>query len=383
MIKPRVVNPFKRRGKRAVMIKEIFIHSFESVFPSHRMAQTKINDWLHLTHLKNASLQDEDSEKSLNFLRRFCLSDKYIEQRYTDCAEVDEDWESHEIYCLKNDSPQGALIDKRNEYFGKKVRRVFEKLYHDHHPPHLIHVTCTGYLSPSPAQDYFSSRDNPPEITHAYQMGCYASLPAIRMALGMCFYQKSTIDIIHTEMCSIHLNPSLHTPEQMVVQSLFADGHIKYSVGESEKGFKVLAILEKLIPDSGKDMTWIPGQFGMAMTLSKEVPLKIREMIPSFVDELCAKASVLKQDILQSAIFAIHPGGPQIIEAVTKKLELKNEQVVFSHKVLKERGNMSSATLPHVWQEIWESRPCSGQKVLSLAFGPGLTIFGSIFEVRD
>lgn len=382
MIKPRVVNPFKRRGKRDVMIKEIFIHSFESVFPSHSMDQTKINDWLHMAHLKYASLKDEDSEKSLNVLRRFCLSDKYIERRYMDCEEVDEDWESHEIYCLKNDSPEGALIDKRNEYFGQKVKRVFEKLYHDDHPGHLIHVTCTGYLSPSPAQAYFSSKDNPPEITHAYQMGCYASLPAIRMALGMSLYQKKTIDILHTEMCSIHLNPSLHTPEQMVVQSLFADGHIKYSVGESEKGFKVLAILEKLIPDSGKDMTWIPSQFGMAMTLSKEVPLKIREKIPSFVDELCSKASVSKQDILQSAIFAIHPGGPQIIEAVAKKLELKNEQVIYSHKVLKERGNMSSATLPHVWQEIWESRPHEGQKVLSLAFGPGLTIFGSIFEVR-
>lgn len=364
------------------MIKEIFIHSFESVFPSHSMDQTKINDWLCMAHLKNASLIGVDSEKSQNVLRRFCLSDKYIERRYMDCEEVDEDWESHEIYCLKNDSPEGALIDKRNEYFGQKVKRVFEKLYHDHHPGHLIHVTCTGYLSPSPAQTYFSSKDNPPEITHAYQMGCYASLPAIRMALGMSLYQKKTIDILHTEMCSIHLNPSLHTPEQMVVQSLFADGHIKYSVGESEKGFKVLAILEKLIPDSGKDMTWIPAQFGMAMTLSKEVPLKIREMIPSFVDELCSKATVSKQDILQSAIFAIHPGGPQIIDAVTKKLELKNEQVIYSHKVLKERGNMSSATLPHVWQEIWESRPHEGQKVLSLAFGPGLTIFGSIFEVR-
>jgi predicted naringenin-chalcone synthase len=55
--------------------------------------------------------------------------------------------------------------------------------------------------------------------------------------------------------------------------------------------------------------------------------------------------------------------------------------VALSHKVLRERGNMSSATLPHIWKEILDLDLKSGTRVVSLAFGPGLTLFGAVFVV--
>jgi predicted naringenin-chalcone synthase len=66
---------------------------------------------------------------------------------------------------------------------------------------------------------------------------------------------------------------------------------------------------------------------------------------------------------------------------VKKKLELNDDQVKESRKVLFERGNMSSATLPHVWHEMVQNEYSEGTLILSLAFGPGLSIFGSLFEV--
>jgi len=182
-------------------------------------------------------------------------------------------------------------------------------------------------------------------------------------------------------MCSLHLRPEVHTPEQMVVQTLFADGHIKYVISDEKKGMKILCVHEKIVPDTLQDMTWTPASHGMSMTLSREVPIKIREALPAFIQELCDKAGVDKIDVMKNGIFAVHPGGPKIIEAVQRKLELNAEQVELSKKVLFERGNMSSATLPHVWNEILNSQPEKGRIILSLAFGPGLTIFGSLFEV--
>ena len=184
-------------------------------------------------------------------------------------------------------------------------------------------------------------------------------------------------------MCSLHHDPSAHTPEQIVVQSLFADGHMKYSISGQTEGisFKIKAIKEKLIPDSEDDMTWVPSSFGMKMTLSREVPAKIGEELLSFLQEMCRESGYDFLDLQKKAIFAVHPGGPKIINAVAAKLGLSADQVRASVKVLKERGNMSSATLPHVWHEILLSQPEAGQMVISLAFGPGLTIFGSIFEV--
>ena len=97
-------------------------------------------------------------------------------------------------------------------------------------------------------------------------------------------------------------------------------------------------------------------------------------------NQLFLKAGINVTEALKS-VFAIHPGGPKIIDSVQDILELSDEQVFYSKKILFERGNMSSATLPHVWSEILEHNYPVGTKVISYAFGPGLTLFGSVFEV--
>jgi predicted naringenin-chalcone synthase len=81
------------------------------------------------------------------------------------------------------------------------------------------------------------------------------------------------------------------------------------------------------------------------------------------------------------SIFAIHPGGPKIIDSVQEVLELSDNQIKESRKILFERGNMSSATLPHVWSEILGNNYPIGTNVISFAFGPGLTLFGSVFTI--
>lgn len=364
------------------MNKEIFIHSFQTILPEHHLRQSEIVDWILKSHLIVDALNgDDQGEKIEHDLKRFALSEKYISERYFDCNEVDENWEKHRIYKFSGDSPVGATIQERNQYFGEKTKRVFEELYHERHPDHVIHVTCTGYLSPSPVQEFFGHDPHSPEVTHAYHMGCYAALPAVRIGVGLALAEEKEIDIVHTEMCSLHLRPDIHTPEQMVVQTLFADGHIKYVVSDEKKGMKILCVHEKIVPDTKDDMTWVPSDHGMAMTLSREVPIKIRDSIPVFIHEMCMKAGVNEKELYEHGTFAIHPGGPKIIEGVQKKLNLRDEQVEASKKVLFERGNMSSATLPHVWNEILNRNPENGMRILSLAFGPGLTIFGSLFEV--
>ena len=363
----------------------MILHSFRPVLPLHHLPQGETVDWIFKSHIRSASvsgisLPNQFSERFM----RFALHEEQIKNRYFECNEIDEVWDAHQIYSILKERPAGASIETRNLFFKEKSLRVFDELYSQHSPSQLIHVTCSGYVSPSPAQEYFSGRQKYPEITHAYHMGCYASLPAVRMAEGLVLLHKKDVDIVHTEICSLHLDPSIHTPEQIVVQSLFADGHIKYTVSEeAQKGFEILAIQEHIVPNSLGDMTWIPGATGMKMTLSREVPIKIRDELPKFVQDLCDKANVSLAQVKQSGIFAIHPGGPKIIEGVQKKLELNDEQIAISKKVLFDRGNMSSATLPHIWDEILNTPQMNNVLVLSLAFGPGLTIFGSLFRIRQ
>ncbi|MGE3610321.1 MAG: 3-oxoacyl-[acyl-carrier-protein] synthase III C-terminal domain-containing protein [Bacteriovoracaceae bacterium] len=359
---------------------DVFLHSFVSVLPTHSRSQKEITDWILDSH-------ERSSYRPLNLkmLRHFCVGPKQIEQRYFECSDIVKDWGERSIYKIDPESPCGAEIDERNLYYAEKSQRILQEFYPDNneYPEHLIHVTCTGYTSPGAAQIFFSKRRESPEITHAFHMGCYAALPAIRMAQAISLAHNKIVDIVHIEMCSLHLNSSLHTPEQMVVQSLFSDGNIKYKTSTTapDKGFKVGKIHELLIPESLNDMTWIPGPFGMEMSLSRDVPAKIGDKLNYFLDQLSSKLGKKKSDLLQKGIFAIHPGGPKIIEAVQRKFNLSHEQVQDAQKVFLKRGNMSSATLPHVWKEIIDRNHTKGTDVVSLAFGPGLTIFGSHFEV--
>jgi predicted naringenin-chalcone synthase len=244
-------------------------------------------------------------------------------------------------------------------------------------------------VSPSGAQRLVAKRDwgRSTEVFHAYHMGCYASMPAIRMAAGFVERGKSRVDIVHTELCTLHMDPSQHLPEQLVVQTLFADGLIRYSAsraGDGDSigaGLELVATREEIVPGTEDQMTWMVSDFGMQMTLSRKVPDHIRAGLGAFLERLAKAAGMTAVDLFEKALFAIHPGGPRIIDEIAEHLGLRPAQVQASNAVLSNYGNMSSATLPHVWKSMLEDDAVPpGTLIVSLAFGPGLTIAGAILR---
>jgi predicted naringenin-chalcone synthase len=373
------------------MKKKLILNGLQSCLPIYHLQQSHILNWVKSAHRRSEDIRptspmDFPLER---YIERYAIKDSLIEQRYFECDDIfTNDWNLNEVYKITEENPMGSGIDQRNAFFQKRANKVLQQLFPEHiqAPSHLIHVSCTGYMAPSAAQVLVSQRQwQATEVTHAYHMGCYASLPAVRMAAGLQNYSEKSIDIVHTEMCSLHMNPAAHGPEQIVVQTLFADGHIKYRIGKEipgEAGFELIAIKEKILPHSIQDMTWSPAPWGMQMSLSRDVPEKLKKVIRNFYLEMISEADLDQAEILKSAIFAIHPGGPKIIEVLKQELELSEEQIAASKKVLRERGNMSSSTLPHVWQDILNNVLQDKQYVISFAFGPGLTMFGAVFRMK-
>ena len=78
-------------------------------------------------------------------------------------------------------------------------------------------------------------------------------------------------------------------------------------------------------------------------------------------------------------VFAIHPGGPKIVEHIQEDLGLADDQVAISKSVFQENGNMSSATVPHILKQILDEVDI-GTRVVCLGFGPGLTVTGMVLE---
>ena len=292
-------------------------------------------------------------------------------------------------------TPRGSGSCARSQAFARVVNAYFEQEFATENcaPSELIHVTCTGYVAPSGAQRIVATKGWGAftQVTHAYHMGCYAAFPALRIAAGhfgipdACCVPgaERRVDIVHTELCTLHLDPSDHSAEQCVVQSLFADGFIRYSMREraAGPGLELLSLSEQILPNSADAMGWAVGDFGMHMTLARDVPERIAGALRPFVTGLFRKSGLNCSTELRHSVVAVHPGGPKIIDRVRELLELDPDQVQASRDVLFDYGNMSSATLPHVWQKlVSDERVRPGTTVVSLAFGPGLTVCGGLFR---
>jgi len=291
----------------------------------------------------------------------------------------------------------GEALDERMTLFEEVACDVFERVYSDataQPPDDIVHVSCSGYISPSPVQTFLSRRKwLRTGVTHSYHMGCYGAFPAIRTAVGLVGSSydslpkpKSRVDLVHTEFLSLHFDLLGEEADNFVTSTLFADGFIKYSAypefaRNGRSGLKILAIEEYILPDSLPEMTLRPGPLQFDMSLSKKVPFMIRDAIGDFIASICGQVGLDFEREKATMAFAIHPGGPAILNQIRSKLGIEESQIALSRKVLNEHGNMASATAPHIWQAIVESPEIPvGSKVLSMAFGPGLTVIGALFE---
>ena len=324
--------------------------------------------------------------------------------RMEDIRFVDGEFElkepEHEYLKLfkEKTNPRGADIRSRHESFAKIVDSCLSEMYkyETASPDDIIHVTCSGYLAPSPVEEMVARKEwFDTTVTHSYHMGCYGAFPAIRMAHGFLASShfgvtppKHQVDIVHTELLSMHNDFTELRAENIITTTLFADGFIKYSLFSEEyileqglNGLRVLALNEHILPDSLGDMTWVLGAHQFHMTLTVMVPIIIKKYIYSFIDSLLNRAGIDFTTEKHSIMFAIHPGGPKIVEHIQTELGLRNDQVSISQKVFEDNGNMSSSTIPHILKEILEEKAIpAGTRVVSVAFGPGLTVTGLVLE---
>lgn len=297
-----------------------------------------------------------------------------------------------------NGDLNGEDLKSRHNSYGKVVDACLKNMYDDvdEAPNDAIHVTCSGYLAPSPVERLVARKEwFNTTVTHSYHMGCYGAFPAIKMAHGFLASShfgvtppKERVDIVHTEVLSTHHNILDLRAENIITMSLFADGFIKYSLfteetvrSKNQRGLKIMAMNEHLLPDSADEMTWVPGSHQFHMTLTVMVPIVIKQHVRPFIEDLLLKCGIEFEKEKHSLMFAIHPGGPKIAEHIQDELALSDDQVRASKQVFLENGNMSSATIPHILKQILEEKAITvGTRVVCVAFGPGLTITGLVLE---
>jgi len=136
-----------------------------------------------------------------------------------------------------------------------------------------------------------------------------------------------------------------------------------------------------LLPKSEHAMAWHIADSGFDIVLSSYVPDAIESGIAIFIEKMLTQLSLQASDI---DFFAIHPGGVKILEACERALQLEKQQNRHAYEVLREFGNMSSATILFVLKALFDALTSEDhhKHIFSAAFGPGLTLESMLLETH-
>jgi alpha-pyrone synthase len=294
---------------------------------------------------------------------------------------------SQSIFLPDGDDDSGPTTAERNAIYAEKAPQLAIDAARaairdgDVDPAqitHIVTVSCTGFFAPGVDRALISGLRLRPTVerTHVGFMGCHGALNGLRVANALTTANPSAVVLVAAvELCSLHYHYGWD-PEKMIANALFADGAAAV-VGSSSgptDAWRLAANGSMLLPDSADAMTWTIGDHGFGMTLSKRVPQLIAKHLRPWLEAWLGTYGLRLADI---GSWAIHPGGPKILEAVESALGLPAESTAVARDVFAEFGNMSSPTVLFIIDRLRRAgapRPC-----VALGFGPGLTAEAALF----
>ncbi|MGN6313628.1 MAG: type III polyketide synthase [Rhodanobacteraceae bacterium] len=235
---------------------------------------------------------------------------------------------------------------------------------------HLVAVSCTGLFSPGLDAELIAQLGLPRDVGRLNLgfMGCHGALNGLRAASALArSAPDACVLLCCVELCSLHFCYGWN-PQQVVANALFADGAAATILSTAgDAGLQLQETASLLTHDSADAMTWRIGDHGFEMGLSLEVPKRIRASLCEWLEPWLASRGLGVGDV---AHWAIHPGGPEIIQAAIDSLGIPDQAGNVSRSVLARHGNMSSPTVLFILQRMRVSGITG--PIVALGFGPGL-----------
>jgi predicted naringenin-chalcone synthase len=242
---------------------------------------------------------------------------------------------------------------------------------------HLVVASCTGFIAPGIDQLIVKAAGLNPgvERTVVGFMGCYAAVNSLRLAHHFVRSEPSArVLVVNIELCTLHFQETGNL-EQLLSMLLFGDGCSAALVTADETGIALNDFRSTTIEDSGEAITWRIGDQGFDMHLSGEVPGRIQRALKFESERNDGDGLLRGTQVADYDLWAVHAGGRTILDAVENGFGLPGEALHWSRGVLREFGNMSSATLMFVMQRILGgagTTVAKDSKGFGVAFGPGL-----------
>ena len=355
----------------------VFIHQLATAVPQYVVPQAFARDSL------KARLDDRLAQRLVHRL----YTQSGIETRYSvvsDFAELTELTPRAGLFLDEGGRYISPSTRVRNELYIKAARPLFKEAaakaldassFTAADITHVVTVSCTGFCAPGP--DYFLVRDLCLDAAvqrfHVGFMGCYAAFPALKMAKAFCQADPDAVVlVVCLEFCTLHLQLDGDI-DRLLASSVFADGAGAALVSARQPqspAYELSALATSLTPVGEGDMAWSVGDEGFDIVLSSYVPEILETNIGAALAPLFAQFDLSVSEIDR---WGVHPGGRAILDKVESGLGLAEDALAPSRRILRDYGNMSSATVFFVLQEILLEAK-RGERVCAVAFGPGLTV---------
>jgi predicted naringenin-chalcone synthase len=239
---------------------------------------------------------------------------------------------------------------------------------------HLVVVTCTGFHAPGIDVELVTRLGLSQDVDRTLVgfMGCYGAFAGLRVARRAVEADPAAVAlVVCVELCTLHLRAD--SESAVVAHALFGDAASACVVAAAEESDALLVLgpaATRVVPDTDELMGWTIGDDGFEMTLSARCPSAIAGALADFVRPLARGEEV--------AAWCVHPGGPSILAAAEESLGLPEDALAVSRGVLRDPGNVSSATILFVLERMLP-RMRAGERGMALGFGPGLTFEGFAF----
>jgi predicted naringenin-chalcone synthase len=304
----------------------------------------------------------------------------------------------HRFSCFApSDDPAGASVDRggvflRNAFPGTAKRMemfeeaapvlaagAVEKVLSGEDKAtitHLIVTTCTGFSAPGLDLELVARCGLPTNIERTIIgfMGCYAAINALKLARHIVrSEQQARVLIVNLEICTLHLRQSDEL-EKLLSFCLWGDGCAASIVSADPHGLRLDSFHAFVDGESRELMTWRVKDDGFDMVLSGQVPAALDVALRKEIGGVLGNKSVAEIDL-----WAIHPGGKSVLDAVERSLGLAPDALEISRGVLRDNGNMSSATVMFVLERMLAGKT-HDQVGCAMAFGPGLTAETMMFQ---
>lgn len=249
---------------------------------------------------------------------------------------------------------------------------------------HIVFTSCTGFANPGP--DYhiireLGLRESVQRYTLGF-MGCYAAFPSLRMAAQFCEADPGAVVlVVCLELCTLHMQVN-GKPDSILANSLFADGAAAAIVSARTPAphgaaYRLHGFESALLASSEQEMAWEIGDEGFNIVLSSYVPDLIGANIRRLIGGILQRQNLSLEGIDE---WAVHPGGRAILDKVGQSLALPPDALRASRTVLRDYGNMSSATILFVLKELLDDAESEPAMTCAMAFGPGLTVETAVLE---